>query len=160
MKWMLRFILWATLLAVPCWWISHGYQRLLARAAMGVLAAFGQSVEIDDIEVMAPFDLGLFAAMCLASRAAPRAARQRAFLVGLPTLAALEILTVVLGIAVYLVWPRNSPQLATSLRLTGNVIESIPWVSATLVWLLLLGAWELPVGAPSGSGRPGRAGKR
>ncbi len=145
MKWLLRFILWATALAVPCWFVSHAYQKALARAAAIVFSAFGQGVDIQDVEVMAPFDLGIFAAMCLASLAAPWPERRRALYVGLPLLVALEVLTVVLGIVVYMVLPQQSKQLETSLRLTGYLIESIPWVSATGVWLLLLGAWELPV---------------
>jgi hypothetical protein len=156
MKWLGRFILWSTLLAIPCWLISHGYQRALARAASLVFAACGQTVAIDDIEVMAPFDLGIFAAMCLASLTAPWLARRRALLVGVPILVALEVLTVVLGIAVYMVWPQNSKQLEASLRLTGYLIESIPWVSATVVWLLLLGAWELPLAPQPPRARPAR----
>ena len=143
MKWLLRFLLWATLLAVPCTFVSDGYQRGLAQLAMGVFAAVGQGVQIEDVQVMAPFDLAIFAAMCLASLAAPWAARRRALAVGLPALMGLEVLTVVAGIVVYMVWPEESRELATSLRLTGYVIETIPWVSAAMVWLLLLGAWEL-----------------
>ena len=28
-----------------------------------------------------------------------------------------------------------------------NLIEFVPWASAATVWLLMLGAWELPLGA-------------
>jgi hypothetical protein len=142
-KWLLRFLVWATLFSVPCAFVSHAWQRGLARVAMAVLAAAGQGVEVDEVQVMAPFDLGIFAAMCLASLGAPWAARRRALLVGLPALATIEVLTVVAGIGVTLLWPENSPQLRASLRLTANLIETVPWVGAALVWLLLLGAWEI-----------------
>ncbi|HEY2953647.1 MAG TPA: hypothetical protein VGK89_00180 [Candidatus Eisenbacteria bacterium] len=143
MKWLLRFLLWATLLAVPCFLVSHGYQRALARAAGAVFAAVGQGVEIDDVEVMAPFDLAIFVAMCLASFSAPWAARRRALAIGIPSLVAIEVLTVVAGIAAYMVWPGQARPLETGLRLTGSLMETIPWVGAAGVWLLLLGAWEL-----------------
>jgi len=82
-KWLLRFLLWATLFSIPCAFVSHAYQRGLARVAMVVLAAVGQGVEIDEVQVMAPFDLAILAAMCLASLGAPWAARRRALLIGL-----------------------------------------------------------------------------
>jgi hypothetical protein len=154
-KWLLRFLLWATLLSVPCLFVSHAYQHGLARIAMAALAATG--VEVDDVQMMAPFDLAIFAAMCLASLAAPWAARRRALAIGLPALAAIEVLTVVAGIGVTLLWPEHSPQLEASLRLTGYLIETVPWVSAALMWLLLLGAWELrmPLGRKArADGRP------
>ena len=154
MKWLLRFLLWATLLSVPCLFVSHAYQHGLARIAMATLAATG--VEVDDVQMMAPFDLAIFAAMCLASLAAPWAARRRALAIGLPALAAIEVLTVVLGIGVTMLWPENSPQLEASLRLTGYLIETVPWVSAALMWLLLLGAWELRMPLGRGARADGR----
>jgi hypothetical protein len=154
-KWLLRFLLWATMFSIPCAFVTHAYQRGLARVVMAVLAAMGQGVEIDEVQVMAPFDLAIFAAMCLASLGAPWAARRRALLIGLPALMAIEVLAVVAGIGVTLLWPENSPQLAASLRLTTNLIETVPWVGAALVWLLLLGAWEIrfPEPAPGGGRR-------
>ena len=157
MKWLLRLAAWATVLAIPSWFVSHGYQQALARAAALLFAVAGQGVEITDIEVMAPFDLAIYAAMCLSSLSAPWPTRRRALLVGIPVLAAIEILTVVLGIAVYMIWPAQSHQLETGLRLTGYVIESIPWVSASVVWLLFLGAWELRLSLAPASPRRGGA---
>jgi hypothetical protein len=151
-KWLLRFLLWATLLSLPCALVSHAYQRGLARVATVVLAAAGQGVEIDEVQVMAPFDLAIFTAMCLASLAAPWPMRRRALAIGLPVLVALEVLTVTGGIAFSAFWPHSSSQLDASLRLTGLVMETVPWVGGVTVWLLLLGAWELRV-LPE-SGRP------
>jgi len=155
-KWLLRFLLWATLLSVPCAFVSHAWQRGLARAAMTILSVVGQGVEIDEVQVMAPFDLAIFAAMCLASLGAPWTARRRALLIGLPALVAIEVLAVVAAIGVTLLWPENSPQLEASLRLTASLIETVPWVGAALMWLLLLGAWEirfLPEPVRAGGGR-------
>lgn len=158
-KWLLRFLLWATLLSVPCAFVSHVYQRGLAQVAMAALAVFGQGVEIQDVQVMAPFDLAIFAAMCLASLAAPRPARVRALAIGVPALVGIEVLTVVAGIAVYLMWPAESNELAASLRVTGLVIETVPWVSAAVVWLLLLGAWELRITPEPARTRGSRTGR-
>ena len=160
MKWLLWFLLWATLLSVPCTFVSRPYQRGLSRVAATVLAIAGQEVEIDDVQVMAPFDLAIFAAMCLASLSAPWAARRRALLIGLPALVGIEVIAVVLGVGVSMIWPENSPQLEASLRLSGHVIETVPWVSAAVVWLLLLGAWELRILPVPVRGRGVHAAKR
>jgi hypothetical protein len=155
LKWLLRFLLWATLLSVPCLLVSHSYQRGLARVAMAVFALLGRGVEIEEVQLMAPFDLAIFTAMCLASLGAPWAARRRALLIGLPAVAVVEVLTVVAGIGVSMLWPENSPQYATGIRLTGSLIETVPWVSAAVVWMLLLGAWELRfTSAPAAAGKP------
>jgi hypothetical protein len=103
---------------------------------------------------MAPADLAIFAAMCLASTSAPWPARRRALAIGLPALVGIEVATVVAGVGVSMMWPEKSPQLETSLRLTGYVIETIPWVSAAVVWLLLLGAWELRITPEPATSRP------
>jgi hypothetical protein len=92
---------------------------------------------------MAPFDLAIFAAMCLASRAAPWPMRRRALLIGLPALIALEVVTVAAGIGISLLGPQSGPRLDATLRVTGLVMETVPWVGAVAVWLFLLGAWEL-----------------
>jgi len=160
MKWLLRFLLWVTLLSVPCGFVSQAYQHALSRVAATVLAIGGQEVDIEDVQVMAPFDLAIFAAMCIASLSAPWATRRRALLIGLPVLVGIEVVTVVVGVCVSMIWPENSPQLGASLRLSGYVIETVPWVSAAVVWLLLLGAWELRIMPPPVRGRVARAEKR
>jgi len=160
MRWLLRFLLWATLLSVPCMLVSHAYQHGLARLAMAAFSALGLGVEIDDVQLMAPFDIAIFAAMCLASTAAPWAERRRALAIGLPALLGIELLTVLAAIGVTLPWRENSPQLEASMRLTGTLIETVPWVSAAVVWLMLLGAWELRGLPVAPAGRAARAQKR
>ena len=145
MKWLLRFLLWATLLSAPALLVSGAWQRGLAQIARAALTVLGQDVLIEDVQVMAPLDLAIFVAMCLATTAAPWRERRRALAIGLPTLVGIEVAAVVAGVGVTLMWPENSPQLATSLRLTAYVIETVPWVSAAAVWLVLLGAWELRI---------------
>lgn len=160
MKWLLVFLLWATLFAVPCTLVSGAYHRGLAQVVTGVFAVVGQGVEIEEIEVSAPFDLAIFAAMCLATGAAPWVARRRALAIGLPVMLAVEVLSVASGIAVSMLWRDGSPQLATGMRLTGYVIETIPWVGAAATWLLLLGPWALPIALMPARTRGARGGKR
>ncbi len=144
----LRFAAWATVLALPAWMVSHVYQQALAAAAARALALVGQRVEVLEAAVAAPFDLAVFAALCLASRKAPAAPRRRALAIGLPIMMLLEVLTVALGIAVTLPFRSDPAALETALRVTGSLVETIPWVSAALVWLVLLGRWELRLGVP------------
>jgi hypothetical protein len=160
MRWLLRFLLWATLLSVPCMLVSRVYQHGLARLAMAAFSALGLGVEIEDVQLMAPFDVAIFAAMCLASTAAPWAERRRALAIGLPALLGVELLTVMAAIGVTLPWRENSPQLEASMRLTGTLIETVPWVSAAAVWLMLLGAWELRGLPVAPAGRAARTQKR
>lgn len=160
MKWLLRFLLWATLLSTPAVLVSGVWQRGLAQVARAVLAMLGQDVLIEEVQVMAPLDLAIFTAMCLATTAAPWRARRRALAIGLPALVGLEVVTVVAGVGVSMIWPEKSPGRETSLRLTGYLLETIPWVSAVVMWLLLLGAWELRLPVAPAPARSARSGKR
>ena len=157
MKWLLRFLLWATLLSAPAVLVSGAWQRGLAQVARAALGLLGQDVLIEDVQVMAPCDLAIFTAMCLATTA-PWRARRKALAIGLPALVGVEVATVVAGVVVHLVWPESSR--ASSLRLTGYVIETVPWVSAAVMWLLLLGAWELRMPVAPAPARSARSGKR
>jgi hypothetical protein len=150
MTWLLRFLAWATLLALPCWLVSRPYQRGLGAAAGALLVLAGHAVEVQDVQLQAPFDLGIFAAMCLATRRAPRRERARALGLGLPLLAALEALTVAVGIGLIVSAPARREAQDWAQRLSGYALETVPWVSAAFLWLALLGAWELRRFVPSG----------
>ena len=168
MKLLLRTLLWATLFAVPCLWLSGPWQFLLARMTEWVLALFRQSVSMDEVQVMSPFDIGLFAALCLASSAATWRERRRAILVGIPILVAVEVGVLALSTVPALLSrgaaadPDSGPA-----RFGSYTIESIPWVSALVVWMALLGSRSLqplleaatrPTAARAGADRPaGRA---
>ena len=117
MKWLLRFLLWATLLSAPAVLVSGAWQRGLAQVARAALGLLGQDVLIEDVQVMAPCDLAIFTAMCLATTA-PWRARRKALAIGLPALVGVEVATVVAGVVVHLVWPESSR--ASSLRLTAQ----------------------------------------
>jgi len=157
-KWLLRFIGWATLLAIPCFLLSDPWQRALAALAENIVNAFGAKIEMQEVQIMAPFDLGIYVAMCLASRNAPPLARRMALERGSLLVLALELLTVIAAVLLYFAFPAGSSRETGGLRLTEYVIEFIPWASATVVWLIMLGAWELPLGgAPANLSRSDRA---
>ena len=86
MRWLLRLAVLATLLAPLCWLASHWYSHALAVAVNHVLAFFGTRLNLASANVAAPFDLGLFVALCLAAQRAPLRVRVRALLVGIPVL--------------------------------------------------------------------------
>lgn len=152
MKLLLRFVGWSTLLAYPCWLLSPAYQRGVAAATTQVAAFFGQQFKVDVVRIFAPMDLGLFVAMCLASYAAPFRLRARSVALGLPAVAALEVLTVFLGAAT--TWAmRDQPSARRSAEfLLGYAIDGIVWVNPFLVWMVLLGHRQLPAGAAMAPG--------
>ena len=163
MKWTLRFLAFATLLAIPCFLVSKPWQHLLGRIASGVVGGVGLSIEMQEVQLMAPFDLGIYVAMCLASRRAPPLVRRRALEWGIPLMVLLELLTIVLAILVYFALAKQPAGEGAAMRVAENLIEFVPWASATTVWLMMLGAWELPLARlglvpPPGEsrGRPSR----
>lgn len=159
MKWVLRFLGCATLFALPCFWLSRPWQHVLGVIASTVLSWFRIDVEMTEVQVMAPFDLGIYLAMCLAGTRAPALARRRAIEWGAPLIVALEIATVVAAVAIFHALDGAETPNGDSIRVVQYVLEFVPWASAVTVWLVMLGAWELPAGvlAPPGVARdPGR----
>ena len=145
MKWLLRFIGWATLFAIPSYLLSGPWQRALAAVAEAAVNLFGARIEMQEVQIMAPFDIGIYAAMCLAGRRAPPLARRAALERGALLMLALELVTVIAAVLVYRTLPAGVGDQG-ALRLAETVIEFVPWASATVVWLIMLGAWELPLG--------------
>jgi hypothetical protein len=144
MSWFLRFAGWASVLAPLCWLVSHAWQRGLAAAVNRVLALFGNPTDFGRVDVGAPFDIGLFVALCLASRRAPVRERARALLVGVPGMVAIEV--VFASLAIGMMVARGSRALDTDpvMRAGFLLTDTIPWVSAAVLWVILLGGWELP----------------
>lgn len=147
MKWALRFLGLATLFAIPCYFLTGPWQRVLGSLAASILSRFGIQIEMSEVQIMAPFDLGIYLAMCLASRRAPAIARRRAIEWGSILMVLLEIATIVVAVLIFFALQNRDPTADSGLRLMQNVIEFVPWASATTVWLIMLGAWELPLGA-------------
>ena len=154
MKWALRFLGLATLFALPCFWLSRPWQHALGAAASTVLAWFHVDVEMSEVQVMAPFDLGIYLAMCLAGTRAPALAKRRAIEWGAPLIVGLEVLTVVAAVAIFHALHGAEDPNSESVRVVQYVLEFVPWASAVTVWLVMLGAWELPALAAADPGRP------
>jgi len=145
-KWLLRFVAWSALFAVVCWWVMAPYQDLLTLAVNRLL---GGRVEVETLDVKAPSELGLFAALCLAGLRAPRKARRNALLAGIPLIVIAEIVLIALGLGLSASLPQNGPAAEPALRLYLYLLRTIPWAVAIGTWLGLLGKWELPPPGPA-----------
>jgi hypothetical protein len=155
-RWLLRFIGWATALLPLCWLASRGWQRGLGAVASALLRLFGLEVEIAEVQLQAPFDLGIYAAMCLAGYRMPWRDRLRGLAAGLPLLLVLEVAVVSLSVALMATAPAAAA--ARVERLTAYALETVPWLGSSVVWLAIMGARVLPLGgiAPAAARREDR----
>jgi hypothetical protein len=159
MRWLARFLAWTTVLAAPAWLIGDAYHRALARATLLLLRIPSERMTFQPPEIPASHVLGVYAALCLASTRAPRARRFIALGVGLAGMVAVELLTGVLAVR-WSLDPAHAVASPQALRLQNYVTGLPAWIGAPVVWLLLLGSWELPRRMPRMSSRDGRAGPR
>lgn len=143
-SWSIRVVMWSAILAVPCWLSSSVYERGLAAVIKWLVDLAGHSLSIDRLEVFAPFDIGLFASMCLASRRAPLRRRVRALVLGIPLVAAMEVVVIV-G-ATFIILSNQQGVLARDFfgDLAGRWVKTIGWVNPLVVWWGFLARWELP----------------
>lgn len=153
----MRFLAWTTVLAAPAWLIGDGYHRGLARATLWLLRLPGDRMTFQPPDIPASHVLGVFAALCLASTRAPRARRFIALAVGLAAMVALELLTGVLAIHWSLDAAAGAAPSPQALRFQDYVTSLPAWIGAPVLWLLMLGGWELPRRAPRGRGGSGPA---
>jgi len=122
------------------------YQEALAALAVRIFEIAGAPARVG-VDLHEPFSLGLYAAMCLASRNAPRHIRMRAVAIGVPALAAFGLLAVlVFVVANRLTTGHAGGNEGAASRFIESTLETVPWVSAPALWLALLGRWELPAG--------------
>ena len=151
MRWLARFAAWATLFAIPCWALMGPYQKGLMAATRAVLAIGGLDPEFTEATVAAPLEIGIYAALCLASRNVSSRRRTRALLLGIPALMAGDVLLCALVVVVFMLTYQHPEALRISFRVSVYLLESIPWTNACVVWLALLGRDEFPLmkqGAP------------
>ncbi len=145
MSWVLRLVAWSTVLAIPCWLLMPRYQAALTAVVNGVLAVLYQDrVTIDVLDVAAPCELGLYVAMCLAGRGAPRRTRRFALAAGIPLIVAAEIVLIVAGMVLVMSFPQTGPAADRALRRNVYILHTVPWATPILTWFWLLGGWELP----------------
>lgn len=138
-KWALRTLAWAALLALPCVWLAPHYEHGLL---VVVSVALGQPVGVDGAKVSdlsASNMLGVYAAMCLATTSAPRRRRLAALALGLVAMAAAEAVTGIAAVAA--AWRQEShgawPESAR--RLLAAALAFPRFTCAPIAWLLLLG---------------------
>lgn len=145
MKWLLRLLAWSTLLAFPCWLAMPRYQAALMGVVNQILTIFyADRVTVETLDLAAPCELGLFVALCLAGRRAPRRARRFALMAGIPAVVAAEVLLIVAGMVLNMSFPLSGPAAERALRLNMYLIHTVPWAVPILMWFWLLGGWELP----------------
>jgi hypothetical protein len=145
MTWWARFLGWASALTALSLWLGEGYRLGLAQATMALIALGGRQLVLEKIDVLAPSDLALFGALCLASRRAPWRARLRALAIGIPSLMAMDVLSVFLGVSFLMSQGEHGPAPPGVSRWVDGLMAMLPWMSACVLWLLLLGFRELPV---------------
>jgi hypothetical protein len=143
MKWVLRFFAWATLFAGPSWLLGATYNRTLAEVTMGILGLPGPAAGQGEAGIPASHVLGVFAALCLASTRASLAKRLAALVIGLVCLVAIEVLTGLAAIAWTMQVGRHGQVPDFEMRVMNHLVSTPAWLGAPLLWLLLLGRWEL-----------------
>ena len=147
MKFLLLFVAWATLSFIPSWFVSHPYQHVLAGLAAKVVSPPGSEIEFVELEIFYPYDLGIYAALCLASGWVAWKARLRAIGLGLPVLVLVELVSLVLAMKAILAVMMN-PSAATAAadaayRYATGIIRVTGLIAAAGVWLFFLGRERL-----------------
>ena len=136
MRFLLSFAGWATLTFLAAWLIHPSWEHGLAAIGGRLAAPPGAEIEILDLELFYPFDLGVFVALCLASSWAPRGRRGRAIVVGTPALVLVEVLSLVVALKALMV--EGTDPSGTG-RFASEVIHVSGLVAASAAWLYLLG---------------------
>ncbi len=139
MNFLLRFAAWATLAFLAAWVLHPAWQHAVGLAGARLAAPPGQEIEIVDLELFYPFDLGVFAALCIASDWATRGRRLKAIAIGLPLLAIVEVLSLVVAFRVMMA-PGDAEAAS---RFANAVIRVSGLVAALAAWLVLLGRERL-----------------
>ncbi|HKQ58190.1 MAG TPA: hypothetical protein VJY35_10010 [Candidatus Eisenbacteria bacterium] len=155
MRWLFRFLAWATVLAVPSWLLGDAYHRALAFVTLTLLGIPTDRFVYQRPDIPATHVLGVFAAMCLASTRAPRPRRLWAIAIGLVCMVALELLDGMLAIRWGLEEASGRAVPVWALRMRGYLTTLPAWIEAPVLWLVMLGRYELPRLAGRNSTPPG-----
>jgi hypothetical protein len=141
--WFVRCLLWATPLAVLCYAIAGPYQRLLIGTALTVLGLPSRPDAMRNVDLSAANVLGMYSAMCLASLRAPRRRRIVALLAGLAALVALEWVTGVTMLRMAMTEAAHGSLPPAAAEARDQALDLIRWISVPVLWMALLGRWEL-----------------
>jgi hypothetical protein len=149
MKWLLRFLLWAT----PLTWLATRfypqYLRFLSSVAIALFSLVGISMRLEQLDVLAPIDLALFAALALSSFDVRWPARLARLFAGLAVLFVLEIVMLMGGLYLFLI--RGLPPGSSGALLFQNVESLIGWAGAPVVWVVLFRPRQLGTAASRSS---------
>lgn len=164
MVWLLRFLLWTALLALPVAWFAGAYQDALLHAVASTLALpLRDSAAPESLDLSAANSLAVFAALCLASRRTNWRQRLSSLLAGIVAMVAIEWLVGLLSVAAEMRRSTPEAQGAFSMWTWDRITELQHWATAPALWLLLLGRRELPildVEAVEGKTSPSTLGRR
>jgi len=148
MRFLLLLALWATLAFVPSWLVAQAWQHAIAAVASRLASPAGAVIEIVDLQLYYPFDLGIYLALCLASTWVRWGRRWRAVAAGLPVLILVEIGSLAVALAAMMRGAAGSAQAAEEAqRFAVGVIRVTGLVAAAGAWFYLLGRERLPLAA-------------
>jgi len=149
MKWLVRFLLWAT----PLTWLATTfypqYLRFLSSVALALFALVGIEMRLVRLDVLAPIDLALFAALALSSFEVPWPARLGRLSVGLVLLFLLEIVVLMIGLDLFLI--QELPPDSSGGLFFSNLESLIAWAGAPIVWIALFRPRQLGTAASRSS---------
>ena len=143
MKFLLYFTGWATLAFCAAWLVHPGWEHVIATIGARLAAPPGAEIEILDLELFYPFDIGVFLALCLASTWVPPGRRLRAAAIGAPVLVAVEVLALVVAFQVMM----SAADPSEAGRFANAMIRVAGLVAASAAWLYLLGRERLSLAA-------------
>ena len=143
MKFLLRFVAWATVAFCVAWVVHPPWQRVIGAIGARLASPRGTTIEVMDLELFYPFDLGVYAALCMASSWVPRGRRLRALALGTPLLVLVEILALVVAFRLLMV--PTDPDAAE--RTADGIIRASGLLAASGAWLYLLGRERLSLTA-------------
>jgi hypothetical protein len=141
--WFVRCIAWATPLAGFCYFLSGFYHRALVTIAFGVLGLAPSPEALSHVDLSAANVLGMYTAMCLASLRAPRSRRVWALVLGLAILVTIELASGVTAMRAAMLESAQGGWAPAVERTRDQMIELVRWISVPVVWLVMLGRWEL-----------------
>ena len=148
MSFLARFLGWALLLGMPAWAGSERWCEGLARVLEWTLARFGQHVDLERIDALAPMDLALFAALVLASDVWSWRRRLMALLAGTLALIGVQIVSWTLYLLTLMAAARGGSAGAAE-SLWHSVLGAVAWLAAICAWMLGPGAAVLERVAPA-----------
>ncbi len=152
-SWWMLFLIWAILLSIPCWLLADVYHAGLRAITSAILGIALPKQRAGEVEVHATHVLGIFAAMCLASSRASWGRRLRAVAIGVPALMALELLTGIVALQTDILDQTGRGLPVWLMEFRDQALAAPPWLAAPVLWLLLVGPWQLP---GSGTRQPPR----